>query len=232
MSERRQQDASPSRADGEGLRVVAKTPPPRSGRRLGAACVAAAVAVTLAGWWLQPDSVRAAGMAGKEVQRDGLAAAGAAPGERAAEAGPAGRAPVPGSGRQPAAQEPSMPRNDPDDLAAYFRPGDPEPTGAQVIAALQQAGVRTGLGAFNPPGTSPPLAGLAVPEDFELPPGYVRHHQVTDEGVPIEPVLMFAPGFVLRDARGRPRAMPEDRIVPPDLAPPGLPLRSIRIPPH
>ncbi|WP_206410950.1 hypothetical protein, partial [Lysobacter enzymogenes] len=79
MSERRRQDASPSRADGEGLRVVAKAPSPRSARRLGAACVAAAVAVTLAGWWLQPESVRAASMAGREVQRDGLASAGAAP---------------------------------------------------------------------------------------------------------------------------------------------------------
>ena len=122
-----------------------------------------------------------------------------------------------------------MPSNDPDDLAAYFQPGDPEPTGAEVIKALQQAGVRTGLGAFNPPGTSPPLAGLAVPADFKLPEGYVRHHQVTDEGVPIEPILMFSPDFTLYDAQGRPIAMPASRIVPPELAPPGLPLRRIRV---
>lgn len=125
-----------------------------------------------------------------------------------------------------------MPDPDPDDLAAYFQAGDPEPTGAQVIEALQQAGVRTGLGAFNPPGTSPPLVGLAVPEDFALPPGYVRHHQVTDEGVAIEPILMFSPDFVLHDAQGRPIAMPADRVVPPALAPPGLPLRQIQIPPR
>ncbi|MGO4780150.1 hypothetical protein AB4084_32230, partial [Lysobacter sp. 2RAB21] len=74
-------------------------------------------------------------------------------------------------------QAQDMPSNDPNDLASYFQPGDPEPTGAQVIEALQQAGVRTGLGAFNPPGTSPPLIGLAVPEGYELPQGYVRHHQ-------------------------------------------------------
>ena len=122
-----------------------------------------------------------------------------------------------------------MPSNDPDDLAGYFQPGDPEPTGAEVITALQQAGVRTGLGAFNPPGTSPPLEGLAVPADFPLPEGYVRHHQVTDEGVPIEPILMFSPDFTLFDAQGRPIAMPADRVVPPGLAPPGLPLRRVRV---
>ena len=129
-------------------------------------------------------------------------------------------------------QAQDMPNNDPDDLASYFQPGDPEPTGAQVIEALQQAGVRTGLGAFNPPGTSPPLIGLAVPEGYELPQGYVRHHQVTDEGVPIEPILMFSPDFILRDAQGRPMAMPADRVVPPALAPPGMPQRQIRIPPR
>ena len=123
-----------------------------------------------------------------------------------------------------------MPDSDPDDLANYFRPGDPEPSGADLIRGLQSAGVRTGLGAFNPPGTSPPLEGLAVPEGFPLPEGYVRHHQVTDEGVPIEPIMMFSPDFVLHDARGKPIAMPADRVVPPELAPPGLPLRRVRIP--
>lgn len=122
-----------------------------------------------------------------------------------------------------------MPRNDPNDLAAYFQPGDPEPTGAEVIEALHEAGVRTGMGAFNPPGTSPPLEGLAVPANFPLPEGYVRHHQVTDEGEPIEPILMFSPDFTLFDAQGRPIAMPADRVVPPGLAPPGLPRRRVRI---
>ena len=32
------------------------------------------------------------------------------------------------------------------------------------------------------------------------------------------------------DARGKPIAMPADRVVPPELAPPGLPLRRVRIP--
>lgn len=219
MTARRPEDPSPSRADGEGQRVIAKAPPAQSGRRT-AAWIAAAIAVTLAGWWWQPASVRSARAAELRAQTT----------DRGIAAAPAvGRAPT-----RPHAspQEPAVPSNDPDDLAAYFKPGDPEPSGAQVIQALQQAGVRTGIGAFNPPGTSPPLMGLAVPEDYRLPEGYVRHHQVTDEGVPIEPVLMFAPGFALRDAKGKPIAMPEDRIVPPELAPPGLPLRPIRIPAH
>ena len=125
----------------------------------------------------------------------------------------------------------NLPNGDPNDLANYFRPGDPEPTGAELIGALNDVGIRTGIGAFNPPGTSPPLEGLAVPEDFELPEGYVRHYQSTDEGVPIEPILMFAPDFTLLDANGRPIALPDNRVVPPELAPPGLPRRRVRIPP-
>lgn len=120
---------------------------------------------------------------------------------------------------------------DPDNLANHFGPGDAEPTGAELIGALHDAGVRTGIGAFNPPGTSPPLEGLEVPEGFTLPPGYVRHHQVTDSGDPLPPILMFSPDFVLRDAQGRALPMPENRVVPPELAPPGLPLRRVRVPP-
>ncbi len=134
------------------------------------------------------------------------------------------------SARLPA-QASELPNGDANDLANYFRPGDPEPTGAELIEALNDAGIRTGIGAFNPPGTSPPLEGLAVPEDFELPEGYVRHYQSTDEGVAIEPILMFAPDFTLRDASGRLIALPDNRVVPPELAPPGLPPRRVRIPP-
>ena len=64
---------------------------------------------------------------------------------------------------------------------------------AEVIDRLHQAGVYGGLGAFSPPGTRPPLVGLAVPEDFVLPEGYVRHYQATDDGQRIEPILMFSP---------------------------------------
>lgn len=124
------------------------------------------------------------------------------------------------------------PSNDADDLAAYFSPGDAEPTMGELIEALRDSGVREGIAAFNPPGTSPPLRGIAVPPDFALPPGYVRHHQVTDQGEDIEAILMFAPEVQFFDEQGQSIAIPPDRIVPPELAPPGLPIRSIELPPE
>ncbi len=124
-----------------------------------------------------------------------------------------------------------MRSGDDNDLATYVSPDDPEPTMAEVIEALRESGEHGGLAAFNPPGTSPPMIGLAVPEDFDLPEGYVRHHQVTDEGEPIEAILMFSPDFVFRDADGQPIPIPEDRIVPAELAPTGLPIRPITLPP-
>jgi hypothetical protein len=126
----------------------------------------------------------------------------------------------------------TLPSTDPDDLASHFRPGDPEPTMAELIEALRDSGVREGIAAFNPPGTSPLLGGIAVPADFELPPGYVRHHQVTDQGVDVEPILMFAPDVQFFDEQGRPIAIPDDRVVPPELAPPGLPIRPVELPPE
>lgn len=123
-----------------------------------------------------------------------------------------------------------VPSSDPDDLASYIAPSDRVPSMAEVITALHDVGIHEGLGAFNPPGTSPPLAGLAVPEDFDLPEGYVRHYQVTDEGVPIEPILMFSPDFEFYDDDGNAVALPENRVVPPELAPPGLPIQPVEIP--
>jgi len=118
-----------------------------------------------------------------------------------------------------------------DDLASVIVPGTPVPTMGDVIEGLHKAGIRTGLGAFNPPGTSPPLVGLAVPEDFVLPEGYVRHHQATDDGQAIEPILMYSPDYEFLDAAGQPVAIPADRVVPASHAPAGLPIRQIRIPP-
>jgi hypothetical protein len=137
---------------------------------------------------------------------------------------------------EPAAPPPRSPRiREPDsdptpDLSDYLNPGE-VPTMAEVIQRLHAAGVHSGLGAFPPPGTRPPLIGLAVPEDFELPEGYVRHYQATDDGQRIEPILMFSPDHRLVDAANRPVAIPADRVVPPELAPPGLPMRQIAIPP-
>jgi len=134
----------------------------------------------------------------------------------------------------PAATQQVSRTRDPDgdqtpDLSDYVNKGE-RPTMAEVIDRLHRAGVHTGLGAFNPPGTRPPLVGLAVPEDFVLPEGYVRHYQATDDGQRIEPILMFAPDHAFLDAAHRPIAIPEDRVVPPELAPPGMPIRRIVVP--
>jgi len=115
------------------------------------------------------------------------------------------------------------------DIADFVNQGE-KPTMREVIERLHQAGVHSGLGAFSPPGTRPPLVGLAVPEDFVLPEGYVRHYQATDDGQRIEPILMFAPDRAFFDSAGRPIAIPADRVVPPEMAPPGLPIRRIVIP--
>ena len=115
------------------------------------------------------------------------------------------------------------------DLRSYVARGENPPM-SEVIERLHQRGVYSGLGAFSPPGTSPPLIGLAVPEEFILPKGYVRHHQATDDGQRIDAILMFAPDFQLFDANNEPIAMPENRVVPPQLAPPGLPIRRIDLP--
>lgn len=117
------------------------------------------------------------------------------------------------------------------DLKSYVVRGE-QPSMSEVIARLHAAGDHTGLGAFSPPGTRPHLVGLAVPENFVLPKGYVRHHQATDDGQSIEAILMFAPDHQLFDAAKQPIAMPTDRVVPPELAPAGmpLPLRRVLIP--
>jgi hypothetical protein len=115
------------------------------------------------------------------------------------------------------------------DISDFVNKGE-QPTMAEVIDRLQQAGVTGGLAAFSPPGTRPPLIGLAVPEDFVLPEGYVRHYQATDDGQRIEPILMFSPDHAFVDAANRPIEIPKDRVVPPEFAPPGLPIRRVVIP--
>jgi hypothetical protein len=68
-----------------------------------------------------------------------------------------------------------------------------------VIPALVAAGEKEGIAAFPPPGTDPPKSGILVPEDYELPPGYVRHYQVTDDGKRLGAILMFSPDYEFVD---------------------------------
>ena len=161
---------------------------------------------------------------------DPVPAAASLPARASAPLAGAARAPDPSPGPVAAARLPEGDADPTRDLSSYVARGD-NPSMAEVIERLHQQGVRSGLGAFTPPGTSPPLVGLAVPEDFALPKGYVRHHQATDDGQRIEAILMFAPDFQLLDAANKPVEMPKNLVVPPELAPPGMPIRRIVIPP-
>jgi len=108
--------------------------------------------------------------------------------------------------------------------------GKREYSAKDVIEALRAAGIHDGIAAFDPPGTNPPKPGLIVPDDWEMPEGYVRYYQTTDDGVQLPPVLMFHPDYEFYDAQGNRIDVPADRIVPPELAPPGLPLRMLDVP--
>lgn len=223
--------ATPSATDGDGVRVVALGKSRLAPMVwIAAGCIVAAI-IAASLLWPRPPAASVA----RQVADAGGPVAAPAP------ADPVESVPMPATTPatttpQPAAEEPQPSRvpwasPDPNDLANYIPPGTPEPTVTEVIEALHAAGDKGGIGAFNPPGTSPPLRGLAVPADFVLPPGYVRHHQVSDSGEPIEPILMFSPDYVFRDAAGNPVPIPENRVVPPEMAPPGLPIRPVEIPP-
>jgi hypothetical protein len=106
----------------------------------------------------------------------------------------------------------------------------PEVSANDLIAALKAAGETEGIAAFPPPGTDPIKSGIVVPEDFQLPEGYVRHYQATDEGERLEAILMFSPDYEFFDDAGERIALPEDRIVPREMAPAGLPIRMLEPP--
>jgi hypothetical protein len=108
--------------------------------------------------------------------------------------------------------------------------GKPRLDAAPVIDALNKAGVHEGIAAFPPPGTDPPRSGVIVPDDWELPEGYVRHFQTTDDGQPLPPILMFHPDYEFTDEQGKPITIPSDRVVPPELVPPGFPVQMLEVP--
>ena len=134
--------------------------------------------------------------------------------------------------RAMAGPPPARPAADP--AAAEVAPPEdvPPPAGAQkeVYVTDLDPGDGTGIHAFPKPGTKPLKSGLAVPEGFELPPGYLRHYQTTDDGRQLEPILMFHPDYRPLDGNGQPIALPADRIVTPDFAPAGMPLRYSEAP--
>jgi hypothetical protein len=89
---------------------------------------------------------------------------------------------------------------------------------------------RSGIDVFPAPGTKRIKPGIVVPDEFELPPGYVRHYQATDKGEMLQAILMFHPDYELVDEAGRPVPVPADRVVPPEMAPPGLAVEMLQIP--
>jgi hypothetical protein len=116
-------------------------------------------------------------------------------------------------------------------------PGDdeePNIDARDAIPALIAAGEKGGITVFPLPGTKPIKRGIIVPDDFPLPEGYVRHYQTTDDGEQLPAILMFHPDYDFLNDRGEPIAVPADRVVPPDLAPPGLPNQMLDVPdkPH
>jgi hypothetical protein len=106
--------------------------------------------------------------------------------------------------------------------------------GSEALAPPHEEGeepnVPSGIGLFPPPGTDPVRVGLVVPDDFELPEGFVRHYQVTDDGQDVPPILVVHPDYELLDAAGNPVLRPEGGVVPPELAPPGMPIETVVVP--
>jgi hypothetical protein len=218
--------ASPSTPDGDGVRITEHRP--RGARTLWYKLGAVALMGACAGYLLMNGKLPSEmGFTGAEERIADERIADAH--DSAAPAAPASSTTV--VPRRAAAPQAIEPGRDPNDLSNYIAPGEPLPTAAEVIDELHKAGIYSGIGAFTPPGTSPPLIGLAVPDDYVLPEGYVRHSQATDDGQRIEPILMYSPDFEFFDASGKPIKIPDNRVVPPEMAPPGLPVRLIRIPP-
>jgi hypothetical protein len=215
---------APHRDDDDGVRVTPHGPRLRPGGV--ALLVIALLAVAAVGW-------RVAERRARTADADKGADAASDAGATDASSANASRSSSSATGSRDAATRASAPRDGEDPsrtLADYVLPGE-APRMAEVIRALHARGIHTGLGAFPPPGTRPPLRGLVVPDDFALPPGYVRHHQATDDGQTIAPILMFSPDIDSIDVRGVRVPIPPDRVVPPELAPPGMPLQFVRIPP-
>lgn len=223
MDDSGKRNAAPSGKDGDGVRITA-----HGNRGARSALLYQVLALVLvgafAGYLVTMASHRARSEAGN-MRSDGQVSGVPADNESGNTSSQSTRLPD----QQPTAR-PAQASRDPNDLSNYVAPGQ-APAMKEVIDRLHNAGIHSGLGAFPPPGTSPPLIGLAVPDDYVLPKGYVRHSQATDDGQRIEPILMYSPDFEFFDNSGRRINIPKDRVVPPDRAPPGLAIRRIQIPP-
>ncbi|MCY1077750.1 hypothetical protein [Archangium lansingense] len=109
------------------------------------------------------------------------------------------------------------------------QPSEPSPEQEPMEQEAAPAGPAEGINLYRP-GTSPLKQGIIVPEDFELPPGYVRHYQTTDSGERVKAILMFHPDYKPVDSKGTPVELPSNRVVPPELAPAGMPIEVLELP--
>ncbi|MCP3102453.1 hypothetical protein LZ198_26625 [Myxococcus sp. K15C18031901] len=194
--------------DGDGVTHVA---PARSGGGAGRWLVGGALALTLlaigASVWLSSEEV-------------------ATP---AWEETPVVVTPPPAVEPTPVVARAPAPRPVPAQAEPQVVVGDLEGAPGSTQEADMPSSGPTGMQLYRP-GTKPLKRGIVVPEDFELPPGYVRHYQSTDEGERVEAILMFHPDHQPVDANGQPIPIPENRVVPAELAPPGLPIRILELP--
>jgi hypothetical protein len=110
-------------------------------------------------------------------------------------------------------------------------PASPPETVPPVQPSAPPGEGPSGLAVFPPPGTKKLKRGIIVPEGYQLPPGYVRHYQTTDDGQRLPAILMFHPDHTPRGIDGQPIPIPPDRIVPPELAPRGMPVQVL-VPPE
>lgn len=127
--------------------------------------------------------------------------------------------------------------SDPVDDVEVFPPADqpPPPDPAEEAAApyfpqpVPYEGP-TGIELFPPMGTKQARPGIIVPEDFPLPEGFVRHHQVSDDGELLPAILMVHPDYQILDENGAPVADRNNPVVPPEYAPEGLPIQMLEPP--
>lgn len=202
------------RADG-----VTIAPAPGSRKALVAllgAAVLAGLAILVLVWGTRPEPEPSRAAAVLAQADDVPAAAPAQPTRHKPRAHPVptrvpGAAPAPEPEVAPGADEAKKPEE-----------GEP--------AAEAPGFVPSGIGLFPPRGTDPIKVGIIVPEGFELPEGYLRHYQVTDDGQDLPPILMFHPDYDWVDETGQHVDVSQDRVVPPELVPEGMPIEYLEPP--
>jgi hypothetical protein len=218
------------RVDGDGVRIYEAPAPQRNARTLALLFVAALLSLSAA-WMLLPDrpSDTPAPAVSSQASDAIDASSDAIEPAATANAAPASAAAPRRALRAVYVSRNKLTRDERREAAGATDP-EPEIDAKDAIEALVAAGETEGIAAFPPPGTDPVKSGIVVPDDFPLPEGYVRHYQTTDDGERLDAILMFSPDYEFTDPEGRPIVVPDDGIVPPDMAPPDLPIRMLETP--